>query len=149
MSDLALRWQQAAADVVMTHNDLLIDDGLTTSVIVSLFTDRRAEDSDILPDGHADRRGWWGDGLADDRIGSRLWLLSREKQRQAVLDRAKEYALEALQWLLDDKVAESIDVTTEFTKPGMLGIQVVITRPQTAPADFQFFYMWAAQEAAA
>lgn len=149
MSDIALRWQHVAADVVVAENDLLIDDGLTTAVIVSLFTDRRAENSDALPDGHTDRRGWWGDGLANDRIGSRLWLLSREKQRQVVLDRAKEYALEALQWLLDDKVAESLEVTTEFTRPGLLGIQVVVTRPRIAPADFKFFYTWAAQEVAA
>jgi phage gp46-like protein len=152
MSDIALRWGTAAADVVVDDNDLLLDDGLDTAVIASLFTDRRAEDSDILPDGHTDRRGWWGDGLPtvpNDKFGSRLWLLSREKQVPSVLERAKEYALEALQWLIEDKVAASVDVTTEFTKPGMLGIQIVIQRPQGPPAQFKFFYVWAAQEAAA
>lgn len=149
MSDIALRWGTAAGDVVVTGNDLLRDDGLDTAVLVSLFTDRRADDSDVLPYDNADRRGWWGDALADDRIGSRLWLLGREKERQAVLGLAKSYALEALQWLIDDKVAESVAVTAEFTKPGMLGLQVVITRPKTAPAEFKFFYAWAAQEAEA
>lgn len=152
MSDIALRWQIASADVVVAENDLVRDDGLDTAVIVSLFTDRRAEGSDVLADRTTDRRGWWGDALpivSDDKFGSRLWLLSREKQQPAVLDRAREYALEALQWLLDDKVAERVDVVTEFTRPGMLGLQVVIYRPTTLPAEFRFNYTWAAQEAAA
>lgn len=80
--------------------DLVAENTLRTAVILSLFLDRRADDDDVLPNGSNDRRGWWADtvapmteygiggGLASgDRIGSRLWLLSREKQLAGVLDR--------------------------------------------------------------
>jgi len=148
MSDLRLTWNVHAADLTVTANDIEVDDGLETAVIVSLFTDRRAEDADALPDGHTDRRGYWGDELpviAGDRIGSRLWLLAREKQLTPVLARARAYAIEALQWLLDDRVAESVDVSAAFTRPGWLELQVVITRPDTDPAEFRFDYTWLAQ----
>lgn len=152
MSDIRLTFGAFEGDLVIGDNDLDVDDGLQTAVIVSLFTDRRAADGDTLPDGHTDRRGWWGDGVPvvpSDQIGSRLWLLCREKQQPSVIVRAREYALEALQWLIDDRIAERVDVVAEFTQPGMLGLQVVITRPQTDAVNFRFDYTWAAQAARA
>ena len=56
------------------------DDGLTTSVLQSLFTDRRAGPDDVIPGGAEDRRGTWMDAFADeegDRMGSRLWRFER------------------------------------------------------------------------
>jgi phage gp46-like protein len=150
MSDIGLTWNVYAADVTIAANDLAVDDGLETAVILSLFTDRRAEASDPLPDGHTDPRGWWGDAFPPvdgDRIGSRLWLLGREKEQPAVLMRAREYAVEALQWLIADKVAARVDVTTEFTRPGLLGLQVVIHKPLADPVEYRFSATWAAQEA--
>jgi phage gp46-like protein len=152
MSDIALRWAVVAGDVAIEGDDLARDDGLETAVILSLFTDRRADDSDPLPDGHTDRRGWWGDdrpAVAGDRIGSRLWLLARETQRAQVLGRAEAYVREALAWLLTDQVAAAVDVTVEFTRPGWLGIAVAIRRPLGPPVDFRFTYLWIAQEARA
>lgn len=119
------------------------DDGLESAVVISLFTDRRAENDDEV-DGE-DRRGWWGDLFADvegDRIGSRLWLLSREKQLPAVLIKAREYASEALQWLIDDGVASAVTVTTEIVRQGLLGLLVVIHRPAKPPIQFRFETFW-------
>lgn len=150
MSDLRLAWDVYAAHLAIVANDLETDEGLETAVIVSLFTDRRADDSDALPDGHTDRRGWWGDVVeagARDRIGSRLWLLSREKQQPAVLARAEEYAREALAWLLDDRVAARVDVAAEFSRPGWLGLLIEIHRPPTDPVTFRYQMTWAAQAA--
>ena len=42
------------------------DDGLTTSVLQSLFTDRRAGPDDVIPGGAEDRRGTWMDAFADE-----------------------------------------------------------------------------------
>ena len=97
--------------------DLEASTGLQTAVIMSLFTDRRAKADDILPDSNnPDRRGWWGDLISDvedDQIGSRLWLLDREKTTESVLIRAKEYAEEALQWLITDGVAVKVVAIAE------------------------------------
>ncbi len=151
MSDIALIWNDAlgSADLAVDANDLLRDGGLETAVFLSLFTDRRAEDGDVLPDGETDRRGWWGDSVPvapGDRIGSRLWLLARSKQVSDVQARAPQYAREALQWLIDDRVADRVDVESEIVGNGVLVISVTVHRPKSDPAEFRFNYNWAAQE---
>lgn len=152
MSDLALHWDSSscAADLSVAANDLARDEGLETAVLLSLFTDRRAEAGDALPSGETDRRGWWGDAVPvheGDTIGSRLWLLSREKELAIVLSRAEEYAREALQWLVDDQVAERVEVAAEIPRPGMLGLSVAVYRPHAEPTRYRFNHIWAAQGA--
>lgn len=150
MSDIRLIYGDTFADLVTAANDLETDDGLETAVIISLFTDRRAADDDELPIGETRRRGFWGDAVADvdgDRIGSRLWLLSREKQLQTVVDRAVEYAREALAWLIEDKIANKVEVSGEIVRTGVLGLQILIDRPGTGNEEYRYNYEWAAQEA--
>lgn len=134
-------------DVGMAGYDLATDDGLETAVIVSLFTDRRAAPDDELPDGTDDRRGWWGDAYASqagDQIGSRLWLLCREKVLPAVVERARGYAQEALAWLVADGVARSVSVTAEVVSPGVLGLAIEIERPDASRISYRYSYAWEA-----
>lgn len=147
MSDIGLTWdsQNGAADFSIEDNDLVTDNGLQTAVLLSLFTDRRAESGDILPDNETDRRGWWADAhpvIEGDRFGSRLWLLARSKESQTVLNRAKEYAQESLQWLVDDKVADKVVVSAEVPRTGVLGLVVQVYRPTVDPVTFRFNYAW-------
>lgn len=143
MTDIALIWNGVAgADIAVAGGDLVTDDGLRTAIYISLFTDRVANDDDPLPAG-ADRRGWWGDALAatpGDRIGSRLWLLRREKQLVSVLRRAETYAAEALAWLLEDRIAATVDVVATNPASGVLALAVTITRP-TGPGRETFDYL--------
>lgn len=87
-------------------------DWLKSAVWMSLGTDRRAENDDVLPSG-SDKRGWWGDSFRQRRIGSRLWLLEREKITPDTLLRAEEYAAEALAWLTEEKIASAVRVRAE------------------------------------
>jgi phage gp46-like protein len=147
--DIALFWDPARfqADFGFSSGDLASDSDLTTAVIVSLFTDRRAEDDDPLPDPSASRRGWWGDALGavgnGRRIGSRLWLLSREKQLKEVVNRGREYAGEALQWLVEDGVASRVTVDAQIVQTGMLGLFITIEREKRAPAKYRYEFAWA------
>ncbi len=146
MTDLALSWDEALAqaDLTLAGGDLLLDGGLKSAVIVSLFSDRRAEADDVLPDAGGDRRGWWGDVRAQDgrgRIGSRLWLLEREKRTPETIARAREYAQEALAWLVEDRVARRVEVTAEATPEGWLALGVVIERPEGPDRD-RFDFVW-------
>ncbi|MEJ1402584.1 MAG: phage GP46 family protein [Candidatus Sedimenticola sp. (ex Thyasira tokunagai)] len=150
MTDIALQMidqgegRPPLFDLALNGADLAVDDSLQTAVILSLFTDRRAEADDIIPDGTDNRRGWWADTLADiegDRIGSRLWLLSREKDLSEVLARAKEYAEEALQWLIDDGVASAVAVQATSTARGVLALQIRIARPQ-GDSEYRFNTLW-------
>ena len=104
-------------DFVYNNGDLLREEGLETAVLISLFTDRRANEDDELINA-GEYRGWWGDLLSeDDQIGSRLWLIKGQKATQSNVILAKEYIQEALQWMLDDGVVAKIDVETEAQGP--------------------------------
>ncbi|MFM0220017.1 phage GP46 family protein [Paraburkholderia caledonica] len=83
-------------------------------VLVSIFTDRTSNPDDVIPDGAGDPRGWRGDIGEEKPIGSRLRLLDRLTQTQEVLNNARDYINEALQWLIDDGVVASIDVQTQW-----------------------------------
>lgn len=150
MTDIALRLDSVDQfDLAMDGVDLATDEGLGTAIVVSLFTDARADEGE-LPDGHTDRRGWWGD-VADpqDPIGSKLWTLAREKSINAVVVRAEEYAYQALQWLLEDRVVSDIDVTAELLDRDRLAIEVSLARRAGGDVARRFEYNWQQQTAEA
>lgn len=149
VNDLALLppapLEVSCPDCGMEAGDLVAEGSLRTAVILSLFLDRRANDDDILPNDSDDRRGWWADTVAPmtdygigggsasgDHIGSRLWLLSREKQLAGVLERARHYAEEALTWLVEDGVATAVQVTATNPRQGWLVLEVTVTLSDTS-----------------
>jgi phage gp46-like protein len=146
MGDIRLVWEDGTIDALIEDDDIAADLGLRTSVLLSLFTDRRAEDDDALPAEDGDRRGWWADELATaegDRIGSRLWLLDRSKRQGDVVQRAEEMIREALAWMLADRVAERIDVEVE-TVTHELRFAITVHRPRAKPVRFRFAHVWEA-----
>ena len=157
--DIRITWDsdlmEGNFDFDSNIQDLESDEGLETAIIISLFSDRRANIDDILPDpSNLDRRGWWGDlaspDVEGDQIGSRLWLLNREKTLESVLVNAKKYAEESLQWLKDDGVAAKVSVETERQgTPGndRLVIGVKIQRINGNDESFNFEAQWNAQAA--
>ena len=148
MADIALEWVEFEASMLVQNNDLGVDEGLQTAIIISLFTDGQALESDLLPYGESFRRGFWGDALAEiegDKIGSKLWLLSREKQMPVILRKAEEFAREALKWLIDDKVATDYSVVATNPAMGILLLDISITRPVGNAITFRYNYNWAAQ----
>lgn len=137
---IALGWDnEAMVGVLPMAGGFLTDDGLGTCLLISLFTDRRADAEEGLP--AAERRGWVGDALSDlegDRYGSHLWLLKRDKESEETRLRAEEYAAAALQWMLDDGVATSIEVEAQWVARGVLGLRVTCGGGRTAaPYVFQ------------
>jgi len=141
MTDLLLAWNNdiAGADLCVEGADLALDHGLTSAVVISLFTHRRVS-AEELPEGEADRRGWWGDALSDggDEIGSKLWLLEREKETPQVLARAEGYAREALAWIARDQLVESVTVAATWPHPGEMALDVVAQLPDGRTREFQF-----------
>lgn len=114
---------------------------LPRAVIISLFSWRRANPDDNAPV----PMGWWGDTyptVTGDRIGSRLWLLGREKITNNTLNRARDYATEALQWMLDDGVAARIDITSVRSGVDSAGLGIVIYQQDGATWNMQFDEYW-------
>jgi phage gp46-like protein len=130
-------------DLVIAPPGLLMGDDLTTAIIISLFTNRRANADDNLAPNES-RQGWWGDTYnvnRNDKIGSRLWLLRRAKMIDATLVLARDYALEALRWLIEDNVAQAVDVVTTFTGRDSIDIAITIMKP-SGLLNFNFEYVW-------
>jgi len=144
VSDIQLDAQGGLSfDITMENNDLKMDDSLKTAIIISLFTDRRVT-VDELPDGESDLRGWWADALNGDgdQIGSKLWTLKREKITEDLLARAKRYCEEALQWLVEDEIAESVHVVTERRGLYQISIGIQIKRPYDDRIKYRFGFIW-------
>jgi len=145
MSDITIQWDSAVSrgDWILADGDLLTGSDLVTSMLLSLFTDAMAAPDDVIPDGTGDPRGWWGDQFEPDApIGSKLWLLDREKQTQQTLNRAYDYIAEALQWLIDDGVVGRFDIQVQWVRASFLGAQVMAYAPSGAPL-YTGQYLWA------
>lgn len=151
MADAAMILTEFGGDLALSGFDLARDDGLETSVIISLFTDRRATVEQIPPElPQDDLRGYWGDLTVADAAsatGSLLWLLAREKQLPATLARAEQYCREALQWLVDDLIATRIVATAEYADRGVMVLTNDIYRPGGGAVRYQYNYEWSAQAA--
>ena len=159
MGDIALQFDldQEGIDLgELIQNDLAQDEGLETAVIISLFSDHRVTREEAARD-DTDLRGWWADSVdplvETDSIGSKLWLLSREKSTDETLSRARQYCEEALQWLLDESVADSLTVETSYEDyagdvKSLMLIDIQITRPEGDVVRFKFYNEWRNQTSA-
>jgi len=145
MTDISTIWdvERAQGDWILAGAGLQSGNDLATAVLISLFTDRVAEPSDPLPDRTEDRRGWWGDFVADVPIGSRLWLLDRSKLTPAVALAAKGYAEECLAWLVSDGAAIAVQVEAAIVKPSGLRLTVTISRADGSNEALSFNWAWA------
>src|SRR5215475_13621040 len=152
-ADIRTAWSPATApyrgDWLLDPPGMATDHNLETAVLLSLWTDDSAHPDDVIPDGTDDRRGWWGNWQRPETValGSRLWLLEREKSTEETRRRAEEYAAEALQWLLDDHVAIRVDVAASYLEvgpvpPTTLVLQIQITRSDGTVYDRRFAWAW-------
>jgi phage gp46-like protein len=121
-------WKLAGPGAPQNAYGLAADHALNTAILISLFTWRRAEPSDVLPSG-SDPKGWWGDSVDleanEQKIGSRLWLLMRATLNNETARKAEDYAYEALQPLIDQGAVARFEVvgTPEIVK-GYLTLDV-------------------------
>lgn len=149
MSDIALEITRSERgdtfDFATLSGDLKKDEGLRTAVIISLFTDRRVNKEDVLLG--QSQKGWFGDAPelienVGDAWGSKLWLLEREKQTQVTLTRAVEYAKEALQWMIADEIAATIEVEASYPIAGFLSLEIKIQKPDGEKLNYAFDKEW-------
>ncbi len=120
-------------------------------VWVSLFSDRRADPDDELPDRGGDpvyRGGWWGDTYTDNAFGSKLWLLARAPVNATTLLKVRQYAEEALAWMVDTGIAARVDVTVERQDLGRVALKVVVSKSDGTKEAVAWPDLWAAFQAA-
>lgn len=143
----AIIWNSGTGrgDVEITPAGLRQDDGLETMVLQILFTDIRADDSDVLPDGTDDLRGWVGDTFSDQAWGSKLWLLDRSKLTTEVRNKAVTYAQTALDRHLKPDYASSVVVTGSIPQFQLLQLDIAITKRDGSAMSMSIKQRWEAQ----
>ena len=143
----AIIWNSGTGrgDIEITPAGLRQDDGLETMVLQILFTDIRADDSDVLPDGTDDLRGWVGDTFSDQAWGSKLWLLDRSKLTTEVRNKAVTYAQTALDRHLKPDYASSVVVTGSIPQFQLLQLDIAITKRDGSVMSMSIKQRWEAQ----
>lgn len=142
--DIRIIWDntQTLGDWGLASGDVETGQDLETACLVSLFTDALATPDFTPTDGTTDRRGWWADYYEDRPLGSNLWQLERAKKTSNTLGTARSYALDALQWLIDDGMAAAVYCDTSWVTSTMLGIAIAIVKPGGAITRFRFGWVW-------
>lgn len=105
-----------------------MNDSLSRTVVISLFTWRRADTGDVY-DG-SNKYGLWGDTypvVQGDKIGSKLWQLLRRKLTDDVIAEVEEVSRDSLQWMIDDGICSNVDVSVERSEINRVNISVVLT----------------------
>lgn len=149
--DIALGWNNDLwrGDWRLDDAGSLADDrDLETAVLLSLFSDRTAMPDDVIPDAGT-IRGYWADPYRRYPLGSRLWLLKREKQTETTRRRAEEYSRESLQWMIDCQAARSITTKAAWIARGLLELIIEIFPPLGERRLWRFVMTWSQLDPAA
>ena len=119
--------------------DLRTDDFFDTSLIVSLFTDARANASEVVEPQL--RRGWIGNEFTPGfEMGSKLWLFHQARLTTDTTNRMVTVTQESLQWLIDQNYAIEVETEVAFDTQRVL-LDVTITRP-SSKVDKRLFELW-------
>ncbi len=148
MSDLAMTNcnNSQCFDLIVQCNDLVLGNDLQNAIALSLFTNARARAGDALPNGRqSEPFGWWGYKIGDDgEFGSHLWLLKNSNATQDTLNKAKQYAKKALEWLIEDGIAIDITVTADYIgcKNKYLNLTIEVEQPNNISQFWKWAYAW-------
>ena len=144
--DIGIFFDGTQFDIGVEKGDLIKDEGLETAVIISLFTDQRVTIEE-LPDLIENQKGWWGDAITEidgDQIGSKLWLLSASKNIDENIGKYETYCNDALQWMIDDGLAQNVSTVAEFSENGIL---LSIDIEKSPDESLNYSYLWDGQKA--
>lgn len=135
----------AQADLDGLYNSSELGDAVYRSLFSWAIGQTSDETQSFRKDGgHC---GWWGDYLASDKTdeyGSRLWMFLRSKITDTTVQEIEQVAREALQWLITDKVASSVDVLVErdSTDTQRVNLAITIYKGNSSILNLQFKDLW-------
>ena len=119
--------------------DIETDDFFDTSILYSLFGERRANEDEVTE--AQLRRGWIGNEGKDFENGSKLWLFQQARLTRTNLSRIEDEARKALQWLVDDGFATAIEDV--IAAPGPEGLELSINIRRTRDiVEPRLFKLW-------
>ena len=102
------------------------ENGLETAILMSLFLDDRADESEVPQ--ATKRGGYWGYEVNNMKF-SKLWLVNGRRTTDK-LNQAIEYANSCLQWLIDESYATDVQSEAVFITDG-IELTVTISKDNT------------------
>lgn len=121
--------------------DIKTDSGLYETVACALFTNRIAEDTEVI--WSQNRYGWWGSVMSPvgHLIGSKLYQFQRIKIVPETVEGLRRAFVDSLQFLVDDGIAEDVTVDLERVDITRMEVKVNIYKPQSVEV-FDFDFLW-------
>lgn len=112
----------------LDFSDFLLENGIMSYVLVSLMTNKSIE---------GESRDNAGSRLGLD-TGSELWAELNQPFTSLLLTRVKNKAYNSLKWLIDEKIASSIDVKVDRLAQSGIRLTIKVTRS----ANNRFKQLW-------
>lgn len=113
--DIKLTLNNGAFDIAIENGDFANEPGFDTAIWISLFSDARADESQVIKP--ENRRGWLGNTLSNvpgRQLGSYLWLAEQRRLTQDTVNEIEDYARKSLWWMIEDGILRNIEVTGEI-----------------------------------
>lgn len=124
-------------DIVLDdEGDILTDNFLDTSLIRSVFAERRAAKDEVADPQM--RRGWIGNEGKDFEDGSKVWLYEQARLNSKTLNGVKSEIENGLLWLLDDRVALDFEVVLGVGDDLEMTAEIKIQRDESRVDNFFF-----------
>ena len=131
-------------DVQIEDGDFILDGGLETAVLISLFSDARVSPDESRDQFNGEIRGFWAEKLIGFNLGNKVWLLDRSKLTNNVLRLSEQYNKEALQWMIDEGIAARIETVSlkSTTRPNTMQWYIAIYKPEGGVEGFKYDIPW-------
>lgn len=126
--------------------DLILESGLDTTFFLSVYTEARASNDDILPTENGDKRGWWGDEILGIQTGSKAWLFSeRGKLTTFDIESIRTEMINAVEsQMVNTGLIDSIDISHTRTSNGV-NWNVAMYRDTSTNVFLQYNQLWDGQ----
>ncbi|MCE2688188.1 MAG: phage GP46 family protein [Rickettsiales bacterium] len=129
MIDVSIKQFNYGYDIDFENGDLAICQDLTTAIYMSIFCEKRADESLIA---RADlRRGHFTNDFYSVEIGSLFWYYT--EQAKVIEENAaelQESIKEGLNWLIDNNYANDVEVSVliDNNKSNQYNIEIILTK---------------------
>lgn len=140
--EIKLEMANSAFDIVIEDGDFANEDGFDTNIWVSLFSDARANESQVIvPE---NRRGWLGNLVSEvpeRQLGGYLWLAEQRRLNQSTLNEITDYIRKSLEWMIVDEICLKIEVTGNIIPRTGIEATVTITAKDGVTSD-HYIELW-------
>lgn len=140
-TDATLIKENGIYDIAFDESgDILTEQAFTTAILMSIFEERRASDSEVSPSQL--RRGWIGNETTPDfEQGSKFWQFEQARVTGTMLADLGSTIRLSLQWLIDEDYALDVIVQTPFLKNGIVCVNIDLIR-NGSEVEHLFFELW-------